>query len=93
MYIAAGDTLTSELCYSQRQLTPLHAATYQGHYDVVKTLMEANADKDKLNEVCKRTVMSTPAYNSLYICTMLLHKYYNYKQFSLVLLYGWKIGK
>ena len=36
---------------TQHRYTPLHAASYKGYYDVVKTLMEANADKDLLTEV------------------------------------------
>ena len=36
----------------QYQCTPLHVATYQGHYDIVRMLMEANADKDLMNMVC-----------------------------------------
>ena len=37
--------------HTQSCYTPLHAAIYYGHYDVVRSLMEANADKDMLNEV------------------------------------------
>ena len=37
--------------YTQYRCTPLHAASYKGYYDVVRTLMEANADKDLLTEV------------------------------------------
>ena len=36
----------------QYQLTPLHVAALEGHYDVVRTLVEANANKGLLNEVC-----------------------------------------
>ena len=45
-------------CYNihiQYKYTPLHVATYHGHYSVVRTLMEANADKDLLNMVCMYT--------------------------------------
>ena len=35
----------------QYRCTPLHVAIYHGHYDVVRALMEAGADKDLLNVV------------------------------------------
>ena len=44
-------TVHSTVIYSQYRCTPLYVATHQGHYDVVRTLMEANADKDFVNEV------------------------------------------
>ena len=37
--------------HTQSRYTPLHVAIYYGHSDVVRSLMEANADKDILNEV------------------------------------------
>ena len=46
-----GDDVYCTVIYTQHQLTPLHAAALEGHYDVVRTLGEANADKSLLNEV------------------------------------------
>ena len=39
-------------CALQDGWTPLHWASYYGHLDVVKFLVEQGADKEAANEVC-----------------------------------------
>ena len=48
---------------------PLHMASRQGHLDVVKTLIEAGANINQVDEVSTHTYTSKPVINTyLYKC-------------------------